>query len=216
MVGTINVVNNGTVVDIIVNSENHTTLETAISQANLATTLSGDGPFTVFAPSDDAFNSVPANLLSELLADNDALTSVLLHHVHSGNAMSTDLSDGMQVLTLNNDNLIVAIDGTNVMIDMATVTQPDILASNGVVHVIDMVLVPTTNDQTVMDIISNSPVHTTLETAITAADLDETLSGDGPYTTTTPVDVGHCAAKMSFKGPELQISVSRASRVFRL
>ena len=188
MVGTINVVNNGTVVDIIVNSENHTTLETAVLQANLATTLSGDGPFTVFAPSDEAFNSVPANLLSELLADNDALTSVLLHHVHSGNAMSTDLSDGMQVLTLNNDNLIVAIDGTNVMIDMATVTQPDILASNGVVHVIDMVLVPTTNDQTVMDIISNSPVHTTLETAITAADLDETLSGDGPYTIFAPSD----------------------------
>ncbi len=188
MVGTINVVNNGTVVDIIVNSESHTTLETAVLQANLAATLSGNGPFTVFAPTDEAFNSVPTETLNALLADNNALTAVLLHHVHSGNAMSTDLSDGMEVPTLNNDNLIVSIDGTNVMIDMANVTQPDILASNGVVHVIDMVLVPATNDQTVMDIISNSPAHTTLETAITAAELDETLSGDGPFTVFAPSD----------------------------
>ena len=104
MVGTI-IVNSGlgSVVDIIVNSENHNTLETAVIQADLAGTLSGDGPFTVFAPTDAAFDALPDGVLDQVLADNDVLTAILLHHVHSGNALSTDLSDGMEVPTLNDD-----------------------------------------------------------------------------------------------------------------
>ena len=188
MVGSINVVNNGTVVDIIVNSENHNTLETAVIQANLAATLSGDGPFTVFAPTDAAFAALPDGVLDDVLADNDVLTAILFHHVHSGNALSTDLSDGMEVPTLNDDILTISIDGEIVMIDMATVTVADIIASNGVVHVIDMVLLPANNDQTVMSIIANSPVHTILEEAVLAAELDGTLSGDGPFTVFAPSD----------------------------
>ena len=188
MTGTINVVNNGTVVDIIVNSENHNTLETAVIQADLAATLSGDGPFTVFAPTDAAFDALPNGVLDDVLADNDVLTAILLHHVHSGNALSTDLSDGMEVPTLNDDILTVSIDGEVVMIDMATVTIADIIASNGVVHVIDMVLIPATDDQTVMSIIANSPAHTILEEAILAAELDGTLSGEGPFTVFAPSD----------------------------
>ena len=189
MVGTI-IVNSvlGSVVDIIVNSEDHNTLETAVIQANLAATLSGDGPFTVFAPTDAAFDALPDGVLDDVLADNDVLTAILLHHVHSGNALSTDLSDGMEVPTLNDDILTVSIDGEVVMIDMATVTIADILASNGVVHVIDMVLLPATDDQTVMSIIANSPVHTNLEEAILAAELDVTLSGEGPFTVFAPSD----------------------------
>ncbi|MBL6663133.1 MAG: fasciclin domain-containing protein [Flavobacteriales bacterium] len=140
MVGTI-VVNLGSVVDIIENSENHNTLETAVIQANLAETLSGDGPFTVFAPTDDAFDALPAGALDDLLADNTLLTEILLHHVHSGNVLSTELTDGMEVPTLNDDVLVVSIDAGSVMIDMATVIQADILANNGVVHVINAVLV---------------------------------------------------------------------------
>lgn len=188
MTGTINVVNNGTVVDIIVNSENHNTLETAVIQADLAATLSGDGPFTVFAPTDAAFDALPNGVLDDVLADIDVLTAILLHHVHSGNALSTDLSDGMEVPTLNDDILTVSIDGEVVMIDMATVTIADIIASNGVVHVIDMVLIPATDDQTVMSIIANSPAHTILEEAILAAELDGTLSGEGPFTVFAPSD----------------------------
>jgi uncharacterized surface protein with fasciclin (FAS1) repeats len=189
MVGTI-IVNSGlgSVVDVIVNSENHNTLETAVIQADLAGTLSGDGPFTVFAPTDAAFNALPDGVLDQVLADNDVLTAILLHHVHSGNALSTDLSDGMEVPTLNDDIITVSINGEVVMIDMATVTVADIIASNGVVHVIDMVLLPATDDQTVMSIIANSPAHTILEEAVLAADLDGTLSGDGPFTVFAPSD----------------------------
>jgi uncharacterized surface protein with fasciclin (FAS1) repeats len=189
MVGTI-IVNSGlgSVVDVIVNSENHNTLETAVIQADLAGTLSGDGPFTVFAPTDAAFNALPDGVLDQVLADNDVLTAILLHHVHSGNALSTDLSDGMEVPTLNDDIITVSINGEVVMIDMATVTVADIIASNGVVHVIDMVLLPATDDQTVMSIIANSPAHTILEEAVLAAELDETLSGDGPFTVFAPSD----------------------------
>ena len=142
MTGTINVINNTTVADIIVNSEDHNILETAVTQAGLAETLSGDGPFTVFAPSDDAFDGLPAGALDLILANTEQLTNLLLNHVHSGNVLSTDLSNGMMVPTLNDTELAVSIDGMTVMIDLATVTQADLIASNGVVHVIDKVLLP--------------------------------------------------------------------------
>jgi len=190
MVGSINVVNNGTVVDIIVDSENHNILETAVIQADLATTLSGDGPFTIFAPSDDAFDGLPAGALDLILANTEQLTDLLLNHVHSGNVLSTDLENGMGVPTLNNTELTVTIDGMTVMIDLATVTQADLIASNGVVHVIDKVLLPDfgQEDTTVYSIIKASPIHTTLEAAIDAAELGETLSGDGPFTVFAPTD----------------------------
>jgi len=189
MTGTIIVEgSNGTVVDIVVNSDDLNTLQTAVLAAELAGTLSGNGPFTVFAPTDAAFDALADGVVNGLLENIDALTAVLYHHVHSGNVLSTDLSDGMQVPTLNEDTLTVSIDGNVVMIDMSTVTVADIVAENGVVHVIDMVLIPETNDQTVMSIIANSPVHETLNQAIEAAGLEETLSGDGPFTVFAPVD----------------------------
>lgn len=190
MVGVINVVNNGTVVDIIVNSEDHNILETAVVQANLAETLSGNGPFTVFAPSDDAFDGLPAGALDLILANTEQLTNLLLNHVHPGNVLSTDLSDGMMVPTLNETELTVSIDGMTVMIDLAAVTQVDLIASNGVVHVIDKVLLPDfgQEDTTVYSIIKASPIHNTLEAAIDAAELGETLSGDGPFTVFAPTD----------------------------
>ena len=189
MTGTIIVEgSNGTVVDIVVNSDDLNILQSAVLAAELAGTLSGNGPFTVFAPTDAAFDALADGVLDGLLENIDALTAVLYHHVHSGNVLSTDLSDDMQVPTLNEDTLTVSIDGNVVMIDMSTVTVADIVAENGVVHVIDMVLIPETNDQTVMSIIANSPVHTTLNQAIEAAGLVETLSGDGPFTVFAPVD----------------------------
>ncbi|MDC3029969.1 fasciclin domain-containing protein [Flavobacteriales bacterium] len=190
MTGTINVVNSTTVVDIIVNSENHGILETAVIQAGLAETLSGDGPFTVFAPSDDAFDGLPAGALDLILANAEQLTDLLLNHVHSGNVFSTDLENGMGIPTLNDTELTVTIDGMSVMIDLASVTQPDLIASNGIVHVIDKVLLPDfgQEDTTIYSIIKASPIHTTLESAIDAAELGETLSGDGPFTVFAPTD----------------------------
>tara|TARA_B100001057_G_scaffold352076_1_gene353675 strand:+ start:6875 stop:8383 length:1509 start_codon:yes stop_codon:yes gene_type:complete len=142
MVGQIIVVGETTVVDVIVNSENHTTLETAVVTAGLVETLSGEGPFTVFAPTDDAFDALPEGTLDAVLADMELLTSILTHHVAAGAVFSTDLADGMMVTTLNGTELMVTINENGVMIDNAMVTVADYEADNGVVHVIDAVLIP--------------------------------------------------------------------------
>ena len=134
-----------TVVDIIVDSENHNTLETAVVAAGLVDALSGEGPFTVFAPTDDAFDALPEGTLDDILADTDLLTSILTHHVAAGSVLSTDLTNEMMVTTLNGTELMVTIDENGVMIDNAMVTVADLVADNGVVHVIDAVLIPETS-----------------------------------------------------------------------
>ena len=175
-----------TVVDIIVDSPDHTTLETAVITAELDDDLSGDGPFTVFAPTDAAFEALPDGVLAGLLDDPaGALTDVLLYHVLGTKVLSTDLSDGQMITTLNGDSITVTIDGSDVYIDSAMVTLADIDTDNGVVHVIDEVIVPRT---TVSDIIVASPDHTTLETAVVTAGLQGTLSGPGPFTVFAPTD----------------------------
>ena len=145
MVGSITVLPNQltTVVDVVVNSENHTTLEAAVVAAGLVETLSGDGPFTVFAPTDAAFALLPEGLIAQLLEDPSGdLTTILTHHVHSGNVLSSDLSNGMMVPTLAGTELSVSIMDGMVQIDNANVSVADIETDNGVVHVIDAVLIP--------------------------------------------------------------------------
>ena len=176
------------IMDIVAESEAHTTLEAAINAAGLNELLDGEGPFTLFAPTDDAFTALPEGAVAALLANIDELTEVLAHHVVGGTFMAEDLNNGDVLTTANDDNLTVTVDGMTYMIDNATVISANIEASNGVVHVIDMVLIPETNDQTVMSIIENSPIHTTLETAIIAAGLANTLSGDGIFTVFAPSD----------------------------
>ncbi len=183
-----------TVVDIIVNSENHTTLEAAVVAAGLVETLQGDGPFTVFAPTDAAFAALPAGTVESLLEDpTGALTDILLYHVVSGKAMSTDLSDGQMIETVLGKDLTVKITADGVYINNAMVTVADLEAENGVVHVIDAVLLPPTMPATVVDIIVNSENHTTLEAAVVAAGLVETLQGDGPFTVFAPTDAAFAA-----------------------
>jgi len=137
-----------TVVDIIVESPDHSTLATAVTAAGLVDALSARGPFTVFAPTDDAFEALPDGILEDLLADPDRdLTKVLLYHVVEGNVLSGDLSDGQVITTLLGQELTVTIAGEDVFINdfdgnTAQVTGPDLEADNGVVHVIDAVLVP--------------------------------------------------------------------------
>ncbi len=177
-----------TVVDIIVNSPDHTILETAVIAAGLADDLSGTGPFTVFAPTDAAFNALPAGTLEALLQDpTGALAQILLYHVASGKVMSTDLSDGQMITTLQGKTVKVSITAEGVFINNAKVTVADLQADNGVVHVIDAVLLPPA-PTTVVDIIVNSPDHTILETAVIAAELDDDLSGTGPFTVFAPTD----------------------------
>lgn len=183
-----------TVVDIIVNSPDHTTLEAAVLAAGLADDLSAQGPFTVFAPTDAAFAALPAGTIEAVLADAELLNAILTYHVVGGEALSTSLSDGQEITTLNGANVTVSIMGGSVMINNATVTVADILADNGVVHVINAVLLPPAPPTTtVVDIIVNSPDHTTLETAVIAAGLADDLSGDGPFTVFAPTDAAFAA-----------------------
>ena len=175
-----------TVVDVIVNSPDHNTLETAVIAAGLDDDLGTAGPFTVFAPTDAAFSALPEGVLTSLLADpTGALADILLYHVVGASALSTDLSDGQMITTLNGDSVMVRIIDGNVFIDSAQVITADIIADNGVVHVIDAVIVPYS---TVVDVIVGSPDHTTLEAAVIAAELADDLSGEGPFTVFAPTD----------------------------
>ena len=196
------------VVDIIVGSEVHTVLEDAVIAADLVGALSGEGPFTVFAPTDDAFTALLAALgftAEELLA-YPGLTDVLLYHVVGAQALSTDLSDGQEITTLLEEDVQVTITADGVFINQAQVTVADLEADNGVVHVIDAVLVPElTQSNTVVDIIVNSEVHTVLEDAVVAAGLVDALNGEGPFTVFAPTDDAFTAllAALGFTAEEL-------------
>ncbi len=122
-------------------SPDHNTLEAAVIAAELDDDLSGEGPFTVFAPTDDAFAALPEGTVDALLEDpTGALAQILLYHVVGAKALSTDLSDGQMITTLNGDSVTVKIMDGNVYIDNAMVTVADLEADNGVVHVIDAVI----------------------------------------------------------------------------
>jgi uncharacterized surface protein with fasciclin (FAS1) repeats len=128
--------------DIVSNSNDHTTLKTAIDACGLVGTLSGTGPFTLFAPTDAAFNALPSGTVAALLNDLPQLTDILKHHVVGDSVMSGMLSNGQVVTTLLGTNVTVIINSSGVYIDNAMVTVADIIADNGVVHVIDAVLLP--------------------------------------------------------------------------
>ena len=130
------------VYDIISNSADHTILEIAIDTCGLASTLDGPGPFTVFAPTDSAFNALPAGTISSLLSNLPALIDILKYHVVGDSVMSSMLSNGQTVTTLEGSDVTVTISGGNVYIENAMVTVADIVGDNGVVHVIDAVLLP--------------------------------------------------------------------------
>ncbi|MGK5025206.1 fasciclin domain-containing protein [Janthinobacterium sp. RB2R34] len=117
------------------------TLVTAVEAAGLVDTLKGPGPFTVFAPTDAAFAKIPKAKLDALLKDKAALTKVLTYHVVSGKVMAADVKPGM-VKTVEGASLTVKAAKGKVMVDKAQVTQTDIAADNGVIHVIDTVLMP--------------------------------------------------------------------------
>ena len=176
-----------TIVDVVVNSPDHNTLEAAVIAADLAGVLSGNGPFTLFAPTDDAFAALGQETIDALLADPSGdLTDILAYHAVAGKALSTDLSDGQMITTVNGKDVTVTINDDGVFINDAQVTVADIETDNGVVHVIDAVLLPPSN--TIVDIVVNSEDHNTLEAAVIAAGLVETLSGDGPFTVFAPTD----------------------------
>lgn len=132
------------IVDLAVGNENLSTLVAAVKAGGLVETLKGDGPFTVFAPTDEAFAALPEGTLDMLLKpeNKDKLVAVLTYHVVAGKVMSSDLSDGQKAKTVQGENVMVDISYGNVKISGAKVVAADVAASNGVVHVIDKVILP--------------------------------------------------------------------------
>lgn len=128
------------IVDTAVSAGSFNTLVTAVKQADLVSTLKGKGPFTVFAPSDEAFAKVPKEQLEALLKDKAKLTQVLTYHVVPGKVMASDVKAG-KVATVQGGSLTVSTQG-GVSVDQAKVVKTDIVADNGVIHVIDRVLIP--------------------------------------------------------------------------
>lgn len=132
------------IVDVAIGSPDHTTLVAAVTAAGLVETLKGTGPFTVFAPSNAAFAALPAGTVDNLLKPESkaALTKILTYHVVSGAVKAADLKDGQKVKTLQGEELTVSIKDGKVMINGANVTAADLTGTNGVVHVVDAVLMP--------------------------------------------------------------------------
>ena len=131
------------IVDTAVAAGNFTTLTAALTAAGLVDTLKGAGPFTVFAPTDAAFAALPAGTVEDLLKpeNKDKLIAILTYHVIAGKVMSTDLSEGLKAKTVNGAEVTITLDG-GAKVNGAVISTADIAASNGVIHVIDSVILP--------------------------------------------------------------------------
>ena len=133
------------IVDTAVGAGTFGTLVAAVQAAGLVDTLKGEGPFTVFAPTDEAFAALPAGTLEQLLADPQGqLSKILLYHVVPGKVMAADVEDGMEAATVQGSPVKFMVADGKVMINDATVITADIEATNGVIHVIDKVILPPT------------------------------------------------------------------------
>ena len=130
------------IVDTAVAAGDFSTLVTAVKAAGLVETLKGEGPFTVFAPTDAAFAKVPTDTLNALLADKAALANVLTYHVVAGNVMAADVVRLTSAVTVQGQAVSIAVKDGKVYVDGAQVVATDIKASNGVIHVIDAVILP--------------------------------------------------------------------------
>lgn len=134
----------GDIVDVAVSAGQFNTLAAALDAADLVSTLQGEGPFTVFAPTDEAFAALPEGTVESLLKpeNRDQLVSILTHHVVAGKVMAADVVELSEAKTVNGSNVAIAVIDGNVRVDDATVVAADVQASNGVIHVIDTVILP--------------------------------------------------------------------------
>jgi uncharacterized surface protein with fasciclin (FAS1) repeats len=190
------------IVDTAVSAGSFNTLVTAVQAAGLVDALKGEGPFTVFAPTDEAFAAVPAETLQALLADPEALSQVLLYHVLSGQVLAESVTDGLTADTLQGAPVAFTIMDGKAMINDANITATDILATNGVIHVIDKVILPPTDSAAeepaaptadIVDTAIAAGSFNTLVTAVQAAGLEEALRGEGPFTVFAPTDEAFAA-----------------------
>merc|ERR1711964_94308 len=171
-----------------------TTLVDLVTLAGLGETLSGEGPFTVFAPTNDAFAKLPASLVNTLKGDTELLKQVLLNHVVAGNVKSGDITNDIVVKAVGGQDIRANIylksnyyDGF-VTVNGARVTHPDLIADNGVIHFVSDVLYPFTPEKTIAEVASADPRFSTLVDVLVKADLASVLSTPGPFTVFAPTN----------------------------
>ena len=189
------------IVDIATGDENFSTLVSALSSAGLVETLQGEGPFTVFAPTNAAFDAL------DEIPEGEALKEVLLYHVASGKFTSSDLLEAKTVTTIQGEEVTVEIQGDKVILNGAVeVLLADIIASNGVVHVIKDVLIPPsfTALPSIVDIATGDENFSTLVSALSSAGLVETLQGEGPLTVFAPTNAAFDALDQLPSGDALK------------
>jgi uncharacterized surface protein with fasciclin (FAS1) repeats len=174
------------IVDTAISAGSFETLVAAVSAAELADTLKSEGPWTVFAPTDEAFAKLPSGTVESLLepGNRSKLLAVLKYHVVSGEVMSSDVVNIDSAETVMGQSLSISTSGSSVMIDNAKVVAADVDASNGVIHVIDSVLLPAD----IVTVASSAGSFNTLVAAVQAAGLEDTLRSGGPFTVFAPTD----------------------------
>jgi len=164
----------------------HDSLVAALAHAGLVTTLEGTGPFTVFAPTDQAFAAAGIDLADfDTPEENDTLSDILLHHVYAGEVPASAVTDGMLATMVNGDKVKFGVSGGTVTVGAATVTTADVMSSNGIIHVIDTVLLPPVD---IPATAQSTTIHDSLVAAVIQADLLTTLQGPGPFTVFAPTD----------------------------
>jgi len=185
------------IVDTAVAAGTFKTLAQALEAAGLVETLKGEGPFTVFAPTDEAFAKLDKALLDDLLKpeNKDTLVAILTYHVVAGKVTAADVVKLNKAKTVQGEEITIKVDGNMVMVNDAKVTQTDIMAKNGVIHVIDTVILPPSVAEKLAgptkDIVETAVAAGTFKTlaqALEAAGLVETLKGEGPFTVFAPTD----------------------------
>ena len=184
--------------DIPTNAQNtgiHDSLVAALVHADLVTALQGDGPFTVFAPTDDAFAAAGIDLTTfDTDEENATLVDILTYHVYAGSVEAAQVTDGMTATMLNGDDATFTVTNESVMIGDATVTMADVMASNGIIHVIDKVLMPPADLLDIPTVAQGTGIHDSLVAAVIQAELLSTLQGEGSFTVFAPTDDAFAAA----------------------
>ena len=164
----------------------HNSLVDALAHAGLVEALQAEGPFTVFAPTDQAFTDAGIDLSTfDTDEENETLSTILPHHVVQGAVDAANVTDGMVATTLSGYKVGFTVTNDSVMIDDANVTTADVMASNGIIHIIDKVLMPPGDIPTIAQ---ETGVHASLVAALTKADLVTALQGEGPFTVFAPTD----------------------------
>ena len=176
------------IVDTAVSAGSFQTLVAAVQAAGLVDTLKGDGPFTVFAPTDEAFAKLPQGTIAELLKpeNKSKLQAILAYHVVPGSVKAAEVVKLSSAKTVQGQEIDIAVNGEEVTVDAAKIVKTDIHTANGLIHVIDSVLLPA--DKDIVETAAAAGSFNSLVAAIEAAGLVETLKGEGPFTVFAPSD----------------------------